>query len=119
MLLVIGVVAFVAVIAGLGVWYLLSQNKPGGQAGSTLVDLSGTSDAVSESFVARSGWQIVWETEGDRLEISIRGAGAVDIGTVVTQDGPGSGITTPVPSGDFVIEVTAEGPWAIQVIQGD
>lgn len=99
-------------------WYFgFGPGQAGGPPGSTVADLSGNANAESETFFVRSGWQIHWETEGERFEYAIEGDRS--IGTVISQDGPGSGITSPVPAGNFRIIVRADGPWRIQVIQGD
>jgi hypothetical protein len=112
-LLVVAVVA----IAGAGWYRLVGPGRPGGDPGSVLVDLSGSGDARSDSFVARDGWQIQWETEGDHFTISIDGD--VAIGTAVEQVGPGSGITAPVPTGRFSLTIEADGAWSLRVTQGD
>jgi hypothetical protein len=106
----------VLAIAGAGWYLLIGPGRPGGDPGAVLVDLSGSAAATSESFVAREGWQIVWETEADHFTISIDGD--VPIGTAVDQAGPGSGITFPVPEGTFSLSVDADGPWSLRVTQG-
>lgn len=112
---VIVIAAAVAAVAG---WYWLAgPGRSGGEAGAVLMQLSGRGSANSESFVARDGWQIHWQTEGTRFQISIDGD--VDIGVAVEQAGPGSGITTPVPTGTFSLSVDAEGPWMLEVTQGN
>ena len=110
-------VVTIAVIVLVGWYRLAGPGRPGGEPGALLVDLSGTGDANSETFFARDGWQIRWETQGTDFRISINGD--VDVGTAVEQEGPGSGITTPVPTGNFSVAVDAEGPWMLQVTQGD
>ena len=103
---------------GAAAWYALAgPGRAGGAPGSVIGEFSGTDDQTTPSFLARRGWQIQWESEGDQFEYAIRGD--VDIGTVVDQGGPGSGITSPVPSGNFRLEVRASGPWTIRVTQGD
>jgi hypothetical protein len=110
--LVIGAVALI------GGWvFLLGPLRAGGPPTSVIVDLSGTTNASSDVFLARRGWQIQWQTEADHFQLAIHGE--PDLGTAVDQEGPGSGITSPVPNGDFRLEVTADGPWSLRVIQGD
>jgi hypothetical protein len=107
----------VLVLLGVSYWYVSGPGRPGGEAGSVIADLSGSGNTQSPTFFARENWQIEWQTEGQAFSFAIHGD--VDFGTVVTQDGPGSGISSPTATGDFFIEVTAEGPWSITVTQGD
>lgn len=104
-------------VAALGYWFLAGPGRAGGPPGSVLADLAGEGDALSDSFFARRGWQIEWETSGTHFAYTIRGD--VEFGQVINQNGPGNGITSPVPTGTFRIQVSAEGPWSIKVIQGD
>jgi len=113
---VAAVILIVAVMA-IGCSPLEAPARSGGDPGSTLVALSGDGDKVSEDFYARSGWSIEWENTGQYFSYTIHGD--VEFGQVITQNGPGSGITSPVPVGTFSIEVVAQGPWSIKVIQGD
>lgn len=113
----IGAVVAAALAFALGYWFLVGPGKPGGVPGSELAQLHGDSNAVSDQFNARRGWRIEWENTGQYFSYTIHGD--VEFGQVITQNGPGSGITSPVPAGDFFIEVVAQGPWSITVIQGD
>jgi hypothetical protein len=63
------------------------------------------------------GWQIVWQTEGGGLAITVRGD--QELGTIVNQDGPASGATSLPTAGTFHLEVTAKGPWSLKVLQGE
>jgi len=83
----------------------------------TILELSGTGDKQSESFIVVSGWQIVWQTDGGGFAIAVRGD--QDLGTIVKQDGPASGATSLPSAGTFHLEVTAKGPWSLKVLQGE
>jgi hypothetical protein len=83
----------------------------------TILELSGTGDKQSESFIVVSGWQIVWQTDGGGFAIAVRGD--QDLGTIVNQDGPASGATSLPSAGTFHLEVTAKGPWSLKVLQGE
>ena len=83
----------------------------------TILELSGTGDKQSESFIVVSGWQIVWQTEGGGFEIAVRGD--QDLGRIVNQAGPASGATSLPSAGTFHLEVTAKGPWSLKVLQGE
>ena len=85
--------------------------------GSTILVMSGRGNETSERFVARKGWSIQWENTGAYFSYTIHGD--VEFGQVITQNGPGNGVTSPVPTGTFFIEVVAQGSWSIKVTQGD
>jgi hypothetical protein len=82
----------------------------------TVLELSGTGDQVSDPFDVTPGWQVSWQTAGERFALAI--TGDQDLGTVVDLPGPASGVTAPVSGGRFRLEITAEGPWSITVVQG-
>jgi hypothetical protein len=85
-------------------------------AGSTVVELSGSGDQTSNSFRVRAGWEIHWETTGEHLAVAI--SGGKDVGTVISQDQPGSGVAVRGDAGNYQLEVRADGPWTIRVTQG-
>jgi len=114
--LVIG--ALVLAVVGLGSYYFLTRGTvPNAPARTDVVSFSGTGDDVTESFSVTEPWQIHWETDGETFSFAIDGDR--DYGVVIEQDGPGSGVTSPVGSGTFYIEVMAEGPWRVQIFQGE
>jgi hypothetical protein len=63
------------------------------------------------------GWQIVWQTEGSRFAVAVRGD--QDLGTVVNQTVASSGATSIPTPGMFRLEITAKGRWSIKVLQGE
>jgi hypothetical protein len=83
---------------------------------ATILDMSGTGDKVSNSFEVRSGWQVIWQTDGEQFAFAVRGD--ENLGTIVDQTGVSSGAISVAPAGNFHIEVTAKGPWSIKVLQG-
>jgi hypothetical protein len=106
----------IVVLSGLGLWSVVGPGRAGGAPGSILVAIRGDADATSEPFHVREGWQIEWENTGQYFSYTIHGD--VEFGQVIAQNGPGSGITSPVPVGEFWIEVASQGPWTVTVIQG-
>ena len=114
--IVLGVVLLV-VVGALAYWFVAGPGRAGGPPGSVVLQMSGDSDNLSKEFYVRPGWSIQWENTGTHFSYTIRGD--VDFGQVINQNGPGNGITSPVPTGNFRIQVAAEGPWSITVIQGD
>jgi hypothetical protein len=114
--LVIGVLLLAVV--GLSSYYLLTRGTASNAPARTdVASFSGDGDQVTESFSVTEPWQIHWETEGEAFTFAI--SGDRDYGVVIEQAGPGSGVTSPVGSGTFHIEVTAEGPWRVQIFQGE
>jgi hypothetical protein len=77
--------------------------------------IDGSANALSQSFVVRPGWQIQWQTEGSTFQFSV--SGDMNLGKVIDQAGPASGVTSVPVGGSFTIEVKAKGPWTIVVRQ--
>lgn len=111
------VVGTLVVAAVVGIIAASLSVRRGGEPGSTILEMSGRANETSEAFFARQGWSIQWENTGQYFSYTIHGD--VEFGQVITQNGPGNGITSPVPTGTFFIEVVAQGPWSIKVTQGD
>ena len=107
----------VLAVVGIAWYFTLGPARGGGQPRSVVAHFSGSGDLKTDSFVVRKGWQIEWKTDGEKFAFAVKGD--VDMGTVVDQATAGSGITSPVPSGMFSLEVTAKGPWEITILQGD
>jgi hypothetical protein len=80
-----------------------------------VLELSGTGDLTSEPVTVEPGWQLQWQTDGPSFDVAIRGD--TDLGTIVHQSGPVTGVNAPAQTGTFRIVVTAEGRWAITVLQ--
>ncbi|MBA2555949.1 MAG: hypothetical protein H0V12_01155 [Chloroflexi bacterium] len=106
-----------AIIAAAVYWYV--NNGPGraSPAGSTVVELAGAGNQSTEPFTVRPGWRIEWQNTGDQFFMAI--TGDRDFGTVVEQQEPGSGVTSPSGAGTYRIDVRAAGEWSITVVQGD
>ena len=85
--------------------------------GATILEMSGAGDMKGQSFAVTPGWQIVWQTQGQRFEFAVRGD--QDLGRIVKQAGPASGATSLPTAGTFHVEVTATGPWSLKVLQGE
>ncbi len=105
------VILVAAALALGGYWFLT-----GGLPRSNLAEFAAEGDLTTEPFQVREGWQIRWETTGERFAMAI--TGDRDFGIVIDRDEPGRGVTSPVGSGTFRLEITAEGPWSVSIVQG-
>ena len=116
---VLVVSASAVVLAILAAWLVWQSQQPpaGGDTRRTVAEFNGNGDLTTSPFSVSPGWQIHWQTEGPRFAFAIRGD--YDFGTVISQDDAGSGVTTPVPTGSFYLEISAEGPWSVTVLLGD
>jgi hypothetical protein len=118
-----GALALAAAISALvlvaGYWFLTMGpgTKVLSPAGSTVATFNGTGDGKTASFTVREGWSIHWESTGTKFALAIRGSR--DFGTVINVEEAGSGVTSPVGSGTFWIELQTDGPWNIRIEQGD
>jgi hypothetical protein len=81
-----------------------------------ILTLSGTEHDVSDPFEVISGWQIQWQTDGASLAIAV--TGDQNLGVIVDEPGPASGVTSLAPAGTFRLDIAASGPWSITVVQG-
>lgn len=81
-----------------------------------ILRMTGTEHDVSEPFEVVSGWQIQWQTDGASLAIAV--TGDQNLGIVVDEPGPASGVTSLAPAGTFRLDIAARGPWSITVVQG-
>lgn len=116
-----GIVIAVVVVLGIG-GYLLFRPSSGGRPAPTTKDtrttvasFSGTGDKTTPTFKVREGWQIQWKNTGKSFSFAI--TGDRDFGTVINQKKPGSGVTSPVGSGKFRLNIKAVGGWSIQILQ--
>ena len=82
-----------------------------------LLEFSGTDHEVSEPFEVVPGWQIQWQTDGASLAIAV--TGDQNLGIIVDESGPASGVTSLAPAGTFRLDIAANGPWSITIIQGE
>jgi hypothetical protein len=114
---IVGIVAVVT-LAVAGWWFFTSG--PGtaitSPAGSVVASYSGDADFTTDTFQVREGWSIHWATEGPHFEFAMTGDS--DIGTLINEDEATNGITSPVPFGTYRLEISADGPWTVEIRQG-
>lgn len=93
-----------------------SAPSPLAPPGGIVLELNGTGNLTTDAFAVEPGWQVVWQSEGEHFSYAVHGA--QDLGTVVPDTGPASGANAFAPAGTFRIEIAAQGPWSIKVVQG-
>ena len=81
-----------------------------------ILSIEGKKHEVTDQFEAKPGWQIQWQIEGDALAVSV--SGKPNLGVVINQKGPASGVTGIAEGGEFALNIVATGPWKITVIEG-
>jgi hypothetical protein len=93
----------------------LTQAPPG-QPG-IIFSIEGSKHEVTDSFVARPGWQVQWQVDGQSIAIAV--TGDPNLGVVIDQKGPASGVTGIAEGGEFSLTIEADGPWKVSVIDGE
>lgn len=108
-----------AALLAIGIWFV--TQGPGARIispeGSSVAQFTGTGDLASQSFTVRDGWRMRWSTSGERLSVAIRGDR--NLGTVVDVEGPDTGTSVPPVGGTYHLEIAAEGPWTVTILQGE
>lgn len=96
-----------------------ASTSPAAPAGprEIILEFSGTDHDVTPPFEVVAGWQIQWQTDGSSLAIAV--TGDQNLGIVVDEPGPASGVTSLAPAGNFRLDVAARGPWTVTIIQGE
>ncbi len=82
-----------------------------------VLQFDGNDHDVSAPFEVVAGWQIQWQTDGASLAIAV--TGDQNLGVIVDEPGPASGVTSLAPAGNFRLDIAANGPWSITIIQGE
>jgi len=81
---------------------------------AVILELEGEGDTATDEFGVAPGWEIHWETSGERFRID--GEGEEDLGTLVEHTGGGGGSTYPDGAGRIRLQILSDGPWSIEVI---
>ena len=79
--------------------------------------MQGDSHDVSDSFEVKPGWQIHWQIDGSSIAIAV--TGEQNLGVLLDEQGPSAGVTGVGQGGVFRLEIAANGPWTITVIDGE
>ena len=72
---------------------------------------------MTDTFEAKPGWQIQWQIDGEAIAIAV--SGDPNLGVVIDQEGPASGVTGIAQGGEFSLNIVANGPWKVTVIDGE
>src|SRR5258708_4260381 len=115
------VLAVIVVVAAVGAFFAFRHydhvapstsvpdtSTPGAEQ-DLVATFKGGSNQRTKSFTVNDGWEIRWETNGQRFQVAIRGD--QNLGTVIDQEGAGGGATYPVGSGTYQLDITADGRW--------
>ena len=87
-----------------------------GTGGNAVVArFGGTGDRKTAKFRVRAGWQIQWVSGGKKFVLAVKGDR--DLGRVIDQKEAGSGVESPAGAGTFYLEVSADGPWSVRIVQ--
>ena len=112
-------VLVILVVGAAAAGFLLLRDRGDGPAAGdppqpqVVATFRGNGNQRTDAFTVDSGWEIRWTTRGKRFAIAV--TGAEDLGTVVEQRGKQTGATFPRGAGEFRLDVTARGPWRIQI----
>ena len=81
-----------------------------------IFSIEGTKHEVTDSFEAKPGWQIQWQIDGDAIAVAV--SGDPNLGVVIDEKGPSSGVAGIAEGGKFALNIVATGHWKITVIDG-
>jgi hypothetical protein len=111
-------IVLVAVAAG-AYWFFTTGpgNRVVSPPGAQVSEFNGNGDQATTSFVVRGQWQIHWENTGNHFSFAVEGDR--DLGTIIDQDGPGSGVTAVVANGEYHLVISAAGDWKVRITQGE
>ena len=113
-------VLVILVVGAAAAGFLLLKDRPDAPAAGdpatprVVATFRGNGNQRTDTFTVDTGWEIAWTTRGKRFAIAV--TGAEDLGTVVEQRGKQTGATFPRGAGEFRLDVTARGPWRIQIL---
>ena len=115
----IALLVLALIAAGLGLYFGLQKstvkNKNTGiHLLATVAEFSGSGNTTTKSFKVQPGWQIQWQTQGQTFRVGL--SQQKGFKTIVDQKGAGNGVTAPVGSGTFRLQITAKGSWSISVL---
>jgi hypothetical protein len=82
-----------------------------------IVELEGEGDDVTDMFEVADGWELRWETSGgQRFQLELFTDEEESLGVVVDQEGDGVGSVQPPAGGHYFVDITADGSWAVVVL---
>jgi hypothetical protein len=92
-------------------------DEPAAGPRQVVLSVTGESHEITDTFEVKPGWQIHWQTDGTSIAVAVTGAS--NLGVLIDYPGPASGVTGVAEGGEYRLEIEANGPWSITVIDGE
>ena len=86
-------------------------------ADAPAIVFTGTGDAVTEQFTVQDAWEVSWQTEGQRFQLTLMGTDSGIPSIVADQIEPRGGSRNYIRGGGYHFDVRANGAWRIEVRQ--
>lgn len=88
-------------------------------AEGVILDLAGSDDFDSDTFVVAAPWHIRWDSAGSIFTVELQNIAGELIGIIGNQIGAGNDRSDPQPPGEYQLAVRAIGEWQIWVMEED
>ncbi len=88
--------------------------KPGNP--DAIAEFAGVGQFLTRVFYAPGPWEIRWRATGQQFQIFLSDNLGNFLEVVANQAGPGPGGKAMATPGAFTLNITADGPWAIEVV---
>ena len=85
--------------------------------GKVVASFSGTGPTVTEPFVVDDGWDLHWDAEARRFQVTVFDMDSQIPSIAVDQVQVGGGTRQYVEGGRFRLDVHANGPWIVEISQ--
>lgn len=86
-------------------------------ADAPAIVFTGTGDAVTQQFTVEDAWEVSWQTEGQRFQLTLMGTDSGIPSIVADQIEPRGGSRNYIRGGGYHFDVRANGAWRIEVRQ--
>lgn len=88
--------------------------KPGNP--DAIAEFAGSGQFLTRVFYAPGPWEIRWRSTGQQFQIFLSDNFGNFLEVVANQAGPGPGGKAMATPGAFTLNITADGPWAVEVV---
>lgn len=88
-----------------------------GHAETTVASYSGTGGRITETFTIDDNWSARWTSERGRFALVLRRTDGGTTRTAATAYGRAEGEAGYGEGGTYTLEVTAEGPWRVDIVE--